>query len=203
MELLPETSDKSKYLALSEIINFEDENIQKTTMNLSNDISNEIQLIKTVYEFVRDEISHSLDIKSNVITFRASDVLKYKHGICIAKSHLLAALLRSLNIPAGFCYQKLEFDEGYGLHGLNGVFISSLDRWIRLDARGNKEGINAQFSIDKEILAYYPNEDKGELDFPIIYSEPNKKMIEILERSMNLNEVLDSIVKTEWLNNLF
>lgn len=33
------------------------------------------------------------------------------HGICFAKSHLLAALLRCKSIPAGFCYQKLILDD--------------------------------------------------------------------------------------------
>ncbi len=68
------------------------------------------------------------------------------------------------------------------MHGLNAVFISSLDKWIRLDARGNKNGINAQFSLDNEILAYSPIKEKGEVDFPTICAEPNKKVIEILQR---------------------
>lgn len=130
----------------------------------------------------------------------ASDVLKYKHGLCFANAHLLAAILRSLNIPTGFCYQKLEFDEGYGLHGLNAVYIKSIDKWIRLDARGNKDGINAQFSLDKEILAYPVNKENGEVDFPNIYSEPNKKVIEILKTSKNLTEAVNNVVITEWLN---
>lgn len=199
MQLKLETDDLSKYLVSSEIIDFEDINIQEIAGNLSNNIKDEIQLIKTVYEFIRDDISHSLDIGSKKIIYKASDVLKYKHGLCFANSHLLAAILRSLGIPTGFCYQKLEFDEGCGLHGLNAVFISSLDKWIRLDARGNKNGINAQFSLDKEILAYSPNKEKGEVDFPTIYAEPNKKVIEILQNSQNLKDAVDNVLATEWL----
>lgn len=186
------------YLESSEIIDFEDENIQKTALNLSKDIEDEIELIKTVYEFVRDEINHSMDIGSNYVTYRASEVLKYKHGLCLAKSHLLASILRFLEIPTGFCYQKLEFDVGLGLHGLNAVYIKNRDKWIRLDARGNKNGINAQFSIDKEILAYYPVEKKGEIDYPIIYAHPNTKVIEILKNSRKLEEAIDLIVNTDF-----
>ena len=44
----------------------------------------------------------------------------------------------------GFCYQKLYAEDGeeayMAIHGLNAVFLSSIGRWVRLDARGNKEG---------------------------------------------------------------
>lgn len=140
-----------------------------------------------------------MDIGSNEIMCCASDVLKYKHGLCFANSHLLAAILRYLGVPTGFCYQKLEFDGKFGLHGLNAVFIKSLNKWIRLDARGNENGINAQFSIDKEYLAYLPEEEKNEVDFKVIYTEPDKRVVEILGQSRNLIEALDRIFNTNWL----
>lgn len=56
---------------------------------------------RAAYEFVRDQISHTFDIGSNVIVCRVSDVLREGHGICHAKAHLLAALLRGAGIPAG------------------------------------------------------------------------------------------------------
>lgn len=199
MQLIPEFSDINRYLASSEIIDFENLDIQKTAINLSKGIEDETELIKTVYEFVRDGISHSMDIGSNDVTCKASDVLKYKHGLCFANSHLLAAILRFLEVPTGFCYQKLEFDGGFGLHGLNAVFIKSMDKWIRLDPRGNENGINAQFSVDDEFLAYSPKEEIGEIDFPTIYAEPNEKVVEILNGSRNLTEALERIFNTEWL----
>lgn len=199
MQLTTETSNMARYLASSEIINFENLDIQKTARYLSKDIEDEIQLIKTVYEFVRDDIFHSMDIGRDNVTCKASDVLKYKHGLCFANSHLLAAILRYLGVPTGFCYQKLEFDGKFGLHGLNAVFIKSIDRWIRLDARGNENGINARFSIDEEYLAYLPEEEKNEVDFKVIYAEPDKRVVEILGQSRNLNEALDKIFNTSWL----
>jgi transglutaminase-like putative cysteine protease len=158
MQLTLETSDMARYLVSSEIIDFENLDIQKTAVYLSKGIEDEIQLIKTAYEFVRDYISHSADIGSDNVTCNASDVLKYKHGLCFANSHLLAAILRYLGVPTGFCYQKLEFDGNMGLHGLNAVFIRSLNKWIRLDACGNENWINARFSINEEYLAYLPEE---------------------------------------------
>lgn len=62
-------------------------------------------------------------------------------------------------------------------HGLNGVYISEYNRWIRLDARGNKEGVNAQFSIDEERLAFPIRPEKGEEDILIVFPEPDVKVL--------------------------
>lgn len=199
MELIIQSNNLNDYLGCSEVIDCNNIEIQEIARNLIQGAENEIGLVKSAYEFVRDEIRHSSDAGKNTVTWKASDVLKYKHGLCFANSHLLAAILRFLKIPTGFCYQKLEFDEGYGLHGLNAVFISNLNKWIRLDARGNENGINAQFRLDKEILAYSVNEEKGEVDFPTIYSKPNKKVIEILKTNKNLTEAMNKVINTEWL----
>ena len=115
----------------------------------------------------------------------ASQVLKAGHGICFAKSHLLAAILRSRGIPAGFCYQKIVLNDDADVpelvyHGLNGVYLREHDKWIRLDARGNKEGVNAQFNIDTEQLAFPIRTDKGEQDDFTVYPVPDKEIIDVL-----------------------
>ncbi|MDF2565141.1 MAG: transglutaminase domain protein [Massilibacillus sp.] len=82
---------------------------------------------RAAFEFVRDKIPHSFDCKATVITAKASEVLKYKTGICHAKSNLLAALLRSQGIPTGFRYQHLTLlnddSAGYCLHCYNAIYI--------------------------------------------------------------------------------
>ena len=132
MKLIAETNNIERYLSSSEIIDYDSENIQEISSHLSKNITNEIQLAKIVYEYVRDNISHSSDINSNRVTYRASDVLKYKEGVCHAKSHLLAAILRYLKIPTGFCYQKLILDDTTNpklvLHGLNAIYLKTLKR---------------------------------------------------------------------------
>lgn len=120
------------------------------------------------------------------VTVTASDVLREGVGICWAKANLLAALLRANGIPAGFSYQRLTLgdtvDTGYCIHALNTVYIQSLDRWIRLDARGNKEGVNAQFSLDEEILAFHICSE-GEIDYHDNHSEPDQGLMKVLETS--------------------
>jgi transglutaminase-like putative cysteine protease len=184
--------DLNEYLKPTEIIDFGTQEIIDCTNSLAQGLNGEILIAKRVYEFVRDEIHHSFDIKGKVVTCKASDVLREGEGICYAKSHLLAALLRSLGIPAGFCYQKLVFSDENPrlvLHGLNAIYLKEIGRWIRVDARGNKEGVNAQFSLEKEILAFPVRSELGEADIRMVYAEPNANVVSALERSKTLEEL--------------
>lgn len=149
--------------------------------------SDQITKAEKAYLFVRDKISHSWDIQSSRITVTASQVLKYREGICWAKSNLLAALLRFEGTPTGFCYQHLTIgdtpESGYCIHALNAAFLLPLHKWVRLDARGNKPGVNAQFSTTEEHLAFPVRSEYGEIDYPQIYPEPLKCTMETLENS--------------------
>ncbi|MCR2822581.1 transglutaminase-like domain-containing protein [Lederbergia panacisoli] len=193
MEMIAESTDIYDYLKELDVVNFSHPLIQESVAELFSEGQSEIEKAKIGYMFVRDQISHSWDIQSPKITCKASDVIKYKEGICYAKSNLLAALLRSQGIPTGFCYQRLMIfdtpDKGYSIHALNGVFLSSLNRWIRVDVRGNKPGVQAEFSIKEEILAFSIQEKFDERDYPIIYTEPNPKTIAALEGNIDAIEM--------------
>lgn len=186
------------YLQCTEIINFDDQAIIDVAGEFNKVKHDNTALIQSVYEFVRDEIAHSFDINATVVTCIASDVLSYKHGICYAKSILLAALLRYLKIPCGFGYQKLLFDDykkRLVLHGYNFVFLKDHNKWIKLDARGNTNEINAQFSIDQDDkhLAYPTRTDKNERDENINHAEPKKSVIQSLLASNNTHELIDKL----------
>lgn len=142
----------------------------------------DIEVAKAIFEFVRDDISHTFDIGAIEVTCRASDVLKYGHGTCYAKSHLLAAMMRCSGIPAGLCYQRLADDSpsGYVLHGLNAIYLNGLNRWMRLDARGNKPGVNVKFDAGSDMLAYNVDESMGESEEPRIFVEPAESVITAL-----------------------
>lgn len=141
-----------------------------------------LDLVKRCFEFVRDQIRHSGDHNSNPVTIKASDVLRHQTGYCYAKSHLLAALLRANGIPAGLCYQRLSVGEGgapYCLHGLNAVYLPEFG-WYRVDARGNKPCVNAQFTPPHERLAF-ALQDEQERDLPEIWAEPLPVVIQALQ----------------------
>ncbi|MFW6022375.1 MAG: transglutaminase-like domain-containing protein [Halanaerobiaceae bacterium] len=187
MKLIPESTKIIEYLQEDENVDYNHLLIREKAEELFNDCKSEIEKVEKTFIFVRDEIDHSWDIQSSRVTRKASEVLSFKEGICYAKSNLFAALLRSIDIPTGFCYQRLTLgdkpESGYCIHALNAVFISKLEKWIRLDIRGNKEDINSQFSLDKEKLAFPIRKEYGEIDYPIIYIKPNKKTIDTLKNS--------------------
>lgn len=197
MNIVPFSKEIEDYLMLTDIIDYDDEAIVKLANELVAISNDKIDYIKRAYEYVRDHISHSADINQNAITCSASEVLKAGHGICFAKSHLLTALLRCKSIPAGLCYQKVILDDDTApvliYHGLNGVYISEYDKWIRLDARGNKEGVNAQFSIETEQLAFPIRPEIGEEDILIVYPEPDIKILEKLRGNKTRTELWDNL----------
>ncbi len=129
-----------------------------------------------------NDIRHTFDIGANEVTCKASDVLKYRHGLCYAKSHLLAAMLRYSDIPAGFCYQRLKDDDspsGFVLHGLNAVYFKDPGRWVRMDARG-KPGVTVLFDAGRDTLVYRADESFGESEDPRIYAKPAESVIRAL-----------------------
>ncbi|MFB1100163.1 transglutaminase family protein [Terribacillus sp. JSM ZJ617] len=189
MNPIPEKHSYNDYLNESDVSDFSHPLIKERISELISSQMSEIEKVSAVFHYVRDSIAHSWDIQSKRVTCRASEVLTYKEGICYAKSNLFAAMLRSVGVPTGFCYQRLTLfdtpDKGYCIHALNGVYIKDLNKWIRLDARGNKPGIQSEFSLDEEQLAFRINEEYGEIDYPIIYAAPNTKTIHTLETSKN------------------
>lgn len=197
MSLSLYTDNMDEYLKKDDVVNYENVNIIQLVDSLWSNADSDVEYIKKAYEFVRDNISHSADINEDMLTCFASEVLAEGHGICFAKSHLLAALLRCKSIPTGFCYQKLILDDETApiliYHGLNGVYIKEYKMWIRLDARGNKEGVDAQFSIESEQLAFPIRAEKGEEDGVVIYPDPDIKILEKFKNNKTRTELWDDL----------
>lgn len=193
VKCFPKESDISKYLACDDVIDWDNAEIKKLADDLWEKADSKLAFIKDAYEYVRDNISHSADVGEDVLTCSASEVLKEGHGICFAKSHLLAAILRAKSIPAGLCYQKLILDDEIVpvlvYHGLNAVYLEECNKWIRLDARSNKEGVNAQFSIEEEQLAFPIHPELGEEDGYMIYASPDEKILEKFKNNKTRSEL--------------
>ena len=185
-----------KYIEATDFVDYHDPNIILLANKLKKSQKTEIEQTRTIFEFVRDEIDHSFDINAKTVTISASEVLAEGHGICYAKSNLLAALLRASGIPSGFSYQKLLFEEGstqMSLHSLNGIYLESIDKWIRVDARGNKSGVDAQFDLENEMLAFEVREEFGEVDYFEIHAEPLPSIIHSLEISASTTELIANL----------
>ena len=167
------------YLRSTEIIDWDNPSVLQLARELGS--GSTMEVAQRSFEWVRDEVRHSMDYKLNPVTCAASEVLEARTGYCYAKSHLLAALLRANGIPAGFCYQRLSQDDDgltFCLHGLNSIYLPDYG-WYRVDARGNKVNVNTQFVPPVERLAFQPSLE-GEKDFPEIWADPMPEVVKAL-----------------------
>ncbi len=183
-----------EYLKSTDIIDWQHPLVLEQALKLSNKLDNPIEIAKCCFEWVRDEIHHSSDFQMNPVTLKASEVFEHKTGFCYAKSHLLAALLRANGIPSGLCYQRLSIDVNghtFCLHGLNAVFLPKIG-WYRIDSRGNREDINAQFDPPVEHLAFTVKL-KGEADLPEIWPEPLPLIVKTLSKYHKCEDFLNNL----------
>lgn len=187
----PKPLDVAKYdpfLAECDVIDVSHPAIQERAELLAYDRHGDEDIAKACFEWVRDEIQHSGDFERGPVTCKASDVLLHKTGYCYAKSHLLAALLRASGVPAGLSYQRLKGEgQPYVLHGLNVVHLPRLG-WYRMDARGNKVGVNARFTPPQERLAWDGTRD-GEINFDKIWATPMAQVVDVLDPGASWREV--------------
>lgn len=180
----------SPYLAVSPIIDWQHPAVFAQAQALAAGQHSDEDIACACFAFVRDAIRHSWDAQQNPVTCAASAVLMHRTGYCYAKSHLLAALLRANGIPAGLCYQRLTIADQcppFCLHGLNAVYLPQYG-WYRLDARGNKPGVAAEFCPPHERLAFDVTLP-GEADLPGIFADPLASVVAVLARAHSYQEV--------------
>jgi transglutaminase-like putative cysteine protease len=193
----PESDDIGRYLEDTITIDWQSPLVMSTAKQLLKEHSAPEDRIRRLFEFVRDDIDHAFDIESDVLTCRASEVLKEKVGLCYAKSHLLAGFLRYAGFPAGFCYVRTVDESRPGrfvLHGFNAVYRASTSTWMYLDPRGNREGVETECRFEPPwSLAYWPDVDRGEGFLPFIYKRPGKRIIDLLDRAPSLDAVRNNL----------
>ena len=173
--------DPERYLDPCDVMDFETPIVRERARQLVG--ATPLQTAKTCFEFVRDRISHSGDVRASAITCSASETLREGTGYCYAKSHLLCALFRANQLPAGLCYQRLSVDgDGapFCLHGLAAVFLPD-SGWYRIDPRGNRDEIDAQFCPPTQRLAFTPKLPE-ERDLPEIHVKPLAQITRALRR---------------------
>ncbi|WP_369167107.1 transglutaminase domain-containing protein [Streptomyces sp. R28] len=178
MQMIQQTADLSAYLAADEAIDHHHPLVRETAARLADGVADSYEYARAAFEFVRDTVAHSQDSGDLRVTWRASDVLEQGTGICYAKAHALAALLRAEDIPTALCYQKFEV-----VHGLVAVRFNGA--WHRQDPRGNKPGVDAQFSLDGEQLAFEPDPASDEMDCPVLYAAPHPVVLDTLKAALD------------------
>jgi len=187
-----------QYLESTEYIDWKSPEVMAKARSLADGAESLELIAEKCFVFVRDQIKHSWDYECDPVTCKASDVLRYGTGYCYAKSHLLAALLRANGIPAGLCYQRLTISDDkppFCLHGLNAVYLER-HGWYRIDARGNKTSVAAEFSPPTEHLAF-PIVSDGETDLPEIWAEPIVPVLDVLLTKKTYRQVADNLPDIE------
>jgi transglutaminase-like putative cysteine protease len=171
------------YLAATAVIDSDSPAIIAAANAIAGDAIDDDEIASRLFVWVRDCVQHSSDHRNPVVTCVASDVLRHRAGFCYAKSHLLAALLRARGIPAALCYQRLAEDQTGATFFLHGLVAIHLRRhgWYRVDPRGNKPGVAAEFCSPMERLAYVPSLP-GERDIPERFSDALACVVDTLRR---------------------
>lgn len=192
MELIQEQPDLAAYLSADGVVDHDHPLVRETADALWTATDGDAYAYAEVaFEFVRDTVPHSADSGDVRVSWRASDVLSTRNGICYAKSHALAALLRAQGIPAALCYQRLADDDGSNpaVHGLVALRLPGSADWARVDPRGNKAGVDAQFTLDREQLAFPVRPELGEIDYPELYAAPHPAVLKALQESADRPEL--------------
>lgn len=115
--------------------------IQKIALAYSKKYTNKKDLSIALFNFVRDKIKYRIGPWNK----KASETLSDGFGMCTNSANLLVALLRAVNIPAGYCIYKVVGGESFG-HILPSIIKPSihkdsvhivccvyLNRWIKCD----------------------------------------------------------------------
>lgn len=176
-----ELTNAAEFLAATEVIDWDQPAVRSLAAELADGERDSESITRRCFEWVRDKIQHCMDYRRIEVTCKASEVLAVGTGFCYAKSHLLAALLRANGIPAAFCYQRLSIDgvgPPFSLHGFNAVWLPNIG-WYRIDARGNKVGVLAEFAPPVEHLAF-PVQYDGEFELPGVFAEPLPEIVAAL-----------------------
>lgn len=170
-----------KYLRSTEIVDWTHPAVSRSAGSIAAQSNDKMEITKRCFEWVRDRIKHSHDYQLSPVTCSASEVIAAGTGYCFAKSHLLVALLRANGIPARFCYQRLSRDDNgppFVLHGLVAAHIPRYG-WDRIDPRGNRADIDAQFTPPIERLAFHVRLPE-EADLPEIRTDPLPVVVDAL-----------------------
>ncbi|MBN1092270.1 transglutaminase family protein [Blastococcus sp. TML/M2B] len=183
------------YLGGDDVIDVEHPKVQELVMHLAGQAPAPVEYARSAFTWVRDNIRHSLDAQDSRVTITASQTLHEGVGLCFAKAHLLAALLRARGIPTGLCYQRLADGTGYCVHGLIAVHVEGV--WHRQDPRGNKPGVDAQFDLTQERLAWPVDVDMGEVDYPQIFTAPHPKVLASLRGADDALALCDGGLPTQ------
>jgi hypothetical protein len=192
---------RDRFLQATAMIDWTSPDVLALARRLAETQTGDVEIARACFNWVRDSIMHTSDHSYDRVTRAASEVLEAGTGFCYGKSHLLAALLRANGIPAGFVYQRLALDETastFCLHGLNAVWLSAFG-WYRLDPRGNRDDLHAEYQPPREVLPFTTLR-AGEQLFPFVFFEPLPIVCDALRQHKTRQELEAHLPDAAWLD---
>ena len=163
-------------LAASEVVDYHHPEVARLAGSLR--ASTPDATARRCFEWVRDEVAHSIDVQRDDVTCTASEALAARTGLCIAKSHLAVALLRANGIASGFCYQRLRLGgpaPAFCIHGLIPVWREG-QGWYRCDVRGNNATVHCEYTPGRENLAFGAH-NEGEQLYSDVWAQPWPELV--------------------------
>lgn len=162
-----------KFLQETEYCDFNNPTIKKLAAELTASAKSEKEKATILFYWVRDAILYRVGFWNR----KASETLEERKGGCTSKANLLVALLRAVNIPAGYGVMRVKGKEYFGpivpsflkqcisdesVHCY--VCVNLSGKWIKCDASDDKEfaGKTSYFNPPSELVNW-----DGETDMVI------------------------------------
>lgn len=142
------TEDINSFLQNTKYLDYNHPAIKEIALKLTKHYNTDRQKARTIFYWVKENIKFEFGYWG----IKASKVLKKRKGMCTNKANLLIALLRVLNIPAGYGILKVNTKRFYQelmcpsfrklvspktTHIYVGIFLKG--RWIRCDPSVDSE----------------------------------------------------------------
>jgi transglutaminase-like putative cysteine protease len=189
------------YLKPTPVIDCNAPPVREKAQNLTADKENDVEKAKALFYFVRDEIKYNPYVLHNLVEHnKASHTLSREEGYCVQKAILLAALARSVAIPArlGFAdirnhiipQKLLELMHGSNLfiyHGYCELYIGQ--KWVKATPAFDLEMCQKHHIIPVEFdgknnasFHHYNQEGKLHIEYVHDYGHyPDLPLEELLE----------------------
>lgn len=206
-----------KYLKPTFFIDSDSEIVINLAKKLTNDIGQDLERVKVLYEYVRDEILYTIDNFqiTNPSGYKASEIIQEKRGFCITKSILLIALLRSINIPARLHFadiinhrspdhlQKIMGTKVFIYHGYVEFYLANT--WVKLNPAFNKALVEkhnlplCEFDGMNDVI-YAPYDDNGNLFVEYVKDRGVSADLAFEEIRNTMEEFYSQTMKTHFSN---
>lgn len=131
-------SGYEKYVKSTTNCDVTNSKIKSLAANLTSGVTDAYTAAVKIYNYVRDKVSYSFYMNTR---YGSVGTLNNKVGNCVDQTHLLAALMRSKNIPTRYCHATCTFTSGLVVgHVWAEVYVNG--KWYSCDTTSSRNSFN-------------------------------------------------------------